>query len=276
MKKLLILPIVGLLYLAACAGPSGHELGALELEESFGIVGGEDVKASDPMARRVHLMEKITLRDGKKFRGACTASLVHKRLLLTAAHCLPQKEKAEKSAIKIKFILPNKKTVTIEVIDWQSHPQEDLALLELASDAPSSAEILLLPEPQHSYDPQVIEVAGYGGITGNAAVDDESGTLRKAILNVAAYRLDSTRIKVDQSHGKGLCNGDSGAPGLIKDGQFEILIGIAIYTRGSSKVDPCDSEGYLVNLSAYLDWIYQTARDIQVRNSRPSTQLQGN
>lgn len=237
------------------------------------VFGGKDVSAADPVARRVHHLKKTILRDGKKFRATCTTALVHRRLALTAAHCLPQRDKGERGSLEVQFTLPNKKRANIEVIDWEAHPGDDLALIELASDAPESAKILLLPDRQTDYDPTYITMAGYGDSFGRSEKDDQSGVLRKAIVRVTRYEKDSSRIKIDQTLGSGMCSGDSGGPGLIHDGQFEIFIGIAVYTRGSSTDHPCGSEGNFLHLMPYLDWIYQTARDIQVRTKRPFTQL---
>lgn len=202
-----------------------------------------------------------------------STGLVHRRLALIAAHCLPQDE--EQASIKIRFTLPDKKTTDIKVIDWEAHPDQDLALLELASDAPSSVEILYLPNADQTFNPQTIEVAGYGDITGEVDKDGKSGILRQVSLDIVSYDRDSREIRVDQSRGKGFCIGDSGAPGIImKENGYPALIGIATETRGASQNNRCDKSGYLVNLSLYLDWIYQAGREIQARTSHPANQLQ--
>lgn len=272
MKKTILLSMMALVILAACSEQGQNDPASWDLHDGFGIVGGQDVGPSDPVARRVHRMEMIVQEGKDLYKSYCTTSLVHRRLLLTAAHCLPGK--GERGSLTIVFTLPNKKISEVKVVDWEVHPNADLALLELATDAPPSAEVFLLPEPGRSYDPKSVEVAGYGRITGRLKEDGKERLLRKTTLQVTSYSLERREIEVDQSLGKAACNGDSGAPGWIEDAGLDILIGVAIRTIGvDKKTDPCNLNGYFLNLSVYLDWIYQTARDIQIRTSRPSNQL---
>lgn len=271
MKKI-ILPLA-VLILSACQGhdfaPNGDASGL-----GAGIVGGTTVKPSQPEAKRVHLLDKITYQKDSSGtwiparRGLCTVSLIGRRLVIAAGHCLIAQ--GTRGSLTVKFLQNDGSTKNIAVVDWQRHPSEDLALMELKSDAPKGTEILSLPEAGVRYEVEKVEAAGYGRMDGRPSEDGKMRVLRKTTLETFGYDQEEERFRVDQTEGRGFCQGDSGGPGTIMVDGKRILIGIAAQTTYLDESDLCSLAGLYVNVPVYLDWIKEATDAIQSSTERPS------
>lgn len=232
------------------------------------IVNGIEVRANEPQMQQVHRVEIMNFKGGPKgprTTGFCSAGLIHERILPIAAHCLPQKGDA--ASLTVYLTDTSGAQTQIPVVDWEIHPTEDLALLKLAVEAPSFAEILSLPTPNQRYDYSQIEAAGYGSVTARKDEDQGGRILRRVSLRTRIYRFSQPLFTVE----KGLCGGDSGSPGLVFDEQgHPIFLGVA--SRAIVDIDPvkqCSHDGAYVHTLFYLPWIQAKTADLLARNQRP-------
>ncbi len=120
LKSLLL---VGVLTSAAC---TPTQKGVVGLENQTGIIGGEAVKSTDPIASStVSLVAMVETEDGQQAEFGCTGSIIAKNLVLTAAHCIPGKE-YKRVAIAIVFHTDMQKAsrAVVRYVDtYLSHPE---------------------------------------------------------------------------------------------------------------------------------------------------------
>ena len=260
--------LVSTLFLSACNG--NHNSDKVLPEEpktcfpestlmAANIVGGQMVKEADADSHRVMMV---------MFNGElCTAAAIAPDVILTAAHCI--QGDAKKSYVAFANSLScesgfdvNKNTVDIadyvvfEKYDIKMGPSQaegDLALVLLKSVIPFDYSIFKIAKPQLVSSNDNLYFYGYG-LTGTKS--GGSGFLRKTTITRSDYQIQEAdkKIKVDQSHGTGICNGDSGGPALVEvNGELQIL-GVNSYVFGPEN-DYCSKGSYLVLVDSYRDWI---------------------
>lgn len=83
-----------------------------------------------------------------------------------------------------------------------------------------------------------------------------SGLLRTTKVNISS--VTSNEVILDQTHGTGACNGDSGGPAYIEANGQLLLWGIT--SRGSLG---CDTDAIYTNALTYLDWIKKQVTALQ-------------
>ena len=136
----------------------------------------------------------------------------------------------------------------------EDYIKNDLALIFLDKPLPSNyptykiADSSVVPTDSYLYFWGFGEVAnGRGG----------AGLLRKTQASSSDYDIDQSRekITVDQSAGRGICHGDSGGPGFIKqNGELKIL-GVNSYVSGVEGSSFCSGQSTLTLASSYKAWL---------------------
>ncbi|MEW5743590.1 MAG: trypsin-like serine protease [Myxococcota bacterium] len=229
--KRLILP--GLLALAACGPVEEVSLAEAGDERTDAIVGGT-INPGDPNVFMLILQ-------GNNGQGSlCTATLIDRRTLLTAAHCVDPRILGATSLSIVATNAPNENQITgqnmWQVVETRMHPSwnpatlsSDIAMALLAS-APN-----VTPKPWNQASVasgQAVRSVGYGTI-GN---DTGSGT--KRTVDLIINQASPTLIFVGNGVNKGICHGDSGGPTFrtFPDG-VERVVGVHSFTRTEDCTD---------------------------------------
>jgi uncharacterized protein YkwD len=178
--------------------------------------------------------------------SACTATLVGKRTVLTAGHCV--------KGPSAEFKLDGQTYHSSQII---KHPgygggnNNDIAVVILQQ-APQGVS----PSPVMVSAPHVgqhITLVGYGRTSEQG---NDYGTKRMGTNTIS--QLGSTTFKFQG--GSNVCNGDSGGPTFVNLGGQEVVAGVH-----STKNGYCGSGGTDMRVDSYLGWITQSAQNDVVK-----------
>src|SRR5210317_527645 len=204
MKRLLIL--CSLVF--GCGSPD---------ESSLKIVGGHQA-SHEPFYGKFEV--------GGGFR--CGSSLIKKRWVITAKHCLPSNEnhiKVRLGAWKMQAGNGGKPFELIAVKKVVAHPTYDLALLKLKR--PSSFNPVRIYSGNNIPDRYLLKAIGFGSLgKGMGSPSQLQQVTLYNIANAGIWHKKPHLIYVGAGVGKDVCHGDSGGP-LIYKGK---LVGVAFWT----------------------------------------------
>ena len=246
---------------------AGLALG-LAVSPALAVFGGKTVASADIVANSI----VAVLDQTSKGAQLCTATVLGPRLILTAAHC------TEGGAAGLKVIfattltdVPPERLRNVTAItraektpdakgSFAYNNPDDLALIVLDTAAPAGTAFATLTDGDGTGP---VRIAGYGatselrnGLFGNNEVGFDR-TLRTAGTALAAK---GSVLVADQSHGAGVCTGDSGGPAFTIAGKSLRLAGVLIgVSAPKSASDFCRGSAHYVSIPRWRDWIGQTA-----------------
>lgn len=264
--------------LAACGqGPTAND----SIAVNTGIVGGEEAVGSEPFAKHV-----VGLYDSK-IGAVCTASILSKTIVVTAAHCV----ESEPSALRVVFAknLDAQDAIFRQVEDHRVSPiwafrqnQElntgDIAVVKFAGGLPAGYEpIGFLTDASKLSTNMDVLLAGFGASEVVQVRDERTGGLVADHLGANILRFATTSIKdakftksefsTESSKGKGACHGDSGGPAYVeveverggaKVKEF-VLAGVTSRSAGDD-ADLCNVSAVYTSIPFYATWIVSTAK----------------
>lgn len=226
---------------------------------SFAIIGGKVVPASDRTARHV-----VGLVAGKF--GSCTGTLIDKNIVITAAHCIPPNIKTLYIVFSTNLNTANSGNsrpaiAALTPPSWGKNligNKCDIALVKFYGDPPSGyLPASILTDSRYIATNSLTLLAGFGmdnGITNSGA-----GELRETMTILTNPKYNETEALLDQTIGRGTCEGDSGGPAFIVANGYYFIWGI---TSGGD--DACKKTGIYTHVLAYLPWINTAWRQIQL------------
>src|SRR5271156_5784976 len=247
-----------------CIGAFAASLmAALAGAPGLAMVGGAQPAADDAGRSVVMVLGS--------YGTVCTATVIARDLLLTAAHCV-------QPGADYKFAdgEPGQRPVLKDIVRIERDPQFDLKRL-FAHLATADVALLKLAEPLQAKIPPVplgaeeepvvvgdaFVVAGYGvTVRGDGRT---GGTVRAATL-VATGQPGTLQIRLFDPATKGLtaglgaCAGDSGAPVFRASGGGLIVIGVVSWSTGPNLSAGCGGLTGVTPLVRYRAWIIDAAR----------------
>jgi secreted trypsin-like serine protease len=235
---------------------------------AFAVFGGKPVGSGDLVAKSV----AAVLEQDAQGAHLCTATALGPRLMLTAAHCTDGGAKGMKvifattlAAVPLErlrnvtAIARGNKTADAKGSFAYNNP-DDIALIVLDAPVPAGTAFASLTDGSGT---GAVRVAGYGATSdyrnalfgkGEAGFDR---TLRAAATSLAAK---GAVLVADQSHGAGVCTGDSGGPAFTVAGKSLRVAGVLIgVSAPKSANDFCRGSAHYVSIPRWRDWIVSTA-----------------
>lgn len=281
----LSLALSALVTMAAC-GQAPQNVGALSIDT--GIVGGEEAVGSERFTKHI-----VGLYDAK-IGAICTASILSKTILVTAAHCVD----SEPAALRVVFgkDFSSKDVVVLPVDTYQVSPiwpfrqaqslnTGDIALVKFSGGLPPGYEpVKFLTDVSKLSDNMDVLLAGYGASkvvqvpdprTGSLTADhQEAGKLRSVMTTIKKVAYTKSEFLTESSKGKSACHGDSGGPAYVEiDGEL-VVIGVTSRSVDDEQ-DLCNVSAAYTSIPFYAPWIASTAKQLNAISSETKSVVAG-
>lgn len=271
--------------LMACSQYPSHVSHSLPQEgSSNGIIGGQEIKGSEPYAPHI-----VGVYDAS-MGSICTGSILSPSIIVTAAHCV------ESEASSLRLVFGNdfsSRAIVIRGVDakqasplWpfrQNAPTNtgDIALIRFSGGLPAGYKpVRFLTDSSKLSDGMPVTLAGFGASDvvqvrdprSGAMMSDHqgSGKLRYTDTTIVSATFTKSEFVTDSSKGRGACHGDSGGPAFVMvDGE---LVVTGVTSRSvNDPGDTCAVGAAYTSIPFYSNWIVQTAKQLDAAvTARPS------
>lgn len=243
--------VLASLSLGACsaAGSSGEDGEAEGENRTEGIIGGQTTTGSPSVV--------LVKSEYGNYGSWCTGTVIAKRLVLTAAHCV-EDAKPGSTKMRVMFGYDASKGAAadhVQVTEWHMDPQymitnniaagHDAAVLVLASDALAPAIPINHKALTKSMVGSPVHVVGFGNNNGQAG----TGSGLKREIYTTLHSLEQGVMNVGKA-GQTTCQGDSGGPAFMKIDGVDVVAGITSYGEFG-----CVSYGSSTRVDLAAAWI---------------------
>ena len=259
--------------LSACESSEPDRTNSLG-RQGDGVFGGSVLTHASPISRFIVGLQFENADGGV---STCTATLISRSVILTAAHCVPIKKESLEARflaqLEARFLAHNLAQeddgTKIKIDRILVHPRYregvlahgpnpfDMAVMLLHAAAPETAKPMRLQKQKfNAADVETTYIAGFGAESYNRESGESSGDerLKLAIVVPKSGSVDGV-LQMDQTKGSGACIGDSGGPAFYQSGDAYVQIGILGSVNNPNGDDSCRGFSNYASVVASADWI---------------------
>lgn len=263
--------------------------------KSFQVRNGEDADDEDfPFVGMLYAedVEQKFLSQVRHNRRICSASVVCKNVVLTAAHCFLDKDDPRPETYTFHSTLdpgedpkgrataPRGEDVRIMSPEGATG-KKDLALLKLDTDLdiePAKLWTKSLPNPPKDGGPEVT-IVGYGSSETEDDKDVNSGIKRmgrmrykgqmktpeNALLDGMGMLHPADGVTASTEKSQNACGGDSGGPATLDEGVYGVVAKVLAYKDGKvqDEVPACADSNitFVAEIPRQLEWVREVMAD---------------